>query len=313
MKVRNIQISIITFVIFLTTFIFSLLVAPYHINGDQEHYTVAYFAVKILSIIEAWERYNSIIYTGEPIHFLLIWAFSSLGIDKNLIMAISNSILAILFAKFLLRKNFQLLFVILIILTNYYIFTMFFTLERTKFAFIFFLIAILYKKRSMLLLSIFTHSIILFPIFAYLSSKYINIRKIINLNTIVISKSLLSIFKIIGFVLLCLFVFYYLGNHLIGKFNSYAFFNFEIYQILIIFILTLLTTTNKQQVFIFFTFIIISIIILGGDRLNMLGYFSFLYFGNNKSLLFKQILSFLIIYFFIKSILYINMIITIGG
>ncbi len=313
MKTRDLQIYLLIFIITLTSFILTLVVAPYHINGDQEHYTKAYYAVKNLPIVEAWELYIGIIYTGEPIHFVLIWIFSSLGFEKDVIMAIFNSILAFLFAKFLIKKKFQLLFIILITVSNYYMLTMFFTLERTKFAFIFFLMSILYKKRSLLILSIFTHSLMLFPLIAYLSGKYINFKYFFNIEKIVIKKSFLSFFKFIGFVIVCLFIYNFLGNHLVGKFNSYAFFNFEIYQILLIFILTLLTTIHKTQVLIFFVFIIISIIILGGDRLNMLGYFSFLYFGNNKSLLFKQILSLLIFYFFIKSILYINMIITIGG
>ncbi len=263
--------------------------------------------------MEAWGVYRGIIYTGEPIHFVLIWMFSSLGIEKNTIMAISNSILAILFAKYLYKKNFHIFLVGIVLITNYYLLTMFFTLERTKFAFIFFLIALLYKKKSVLLISVFTHSIMLFPIFAYLSSKYVNLKRIVSSNIVKQSKTSISKYKILGFIMLCLIVYFYLGEHLVSKFNSYAFIDFEIYQILIIFIFTLLTTSYKSEVFIFFIFILISIIILGGDRLNMLGYFSFLHFGNVKSRLFNKLILILILYYLIKSILYINMIITIGG
>jgi hypothetical protein len=304
---------IITIVILLTTFIFTLYIAPYHIYGDQEHYTEAYNSIKNLSLLDAWNTYTSVIYTGEPIHFFITWVTSSLGIDKNVIMGISNSILAVLYAKYLYNKNFNLLLICLIFISNYYLLTMFFTLERTKFAFIFFLLGLLYRSKIFIFISVFTHSIMLFPIFANLTSKYLNFKKTLKSPLTNQSKSKNNRIKTLGLFLVLYLIYFYLGQHLLSKFNSYAFNGFEIYQILIIFLLSYITAISKSEVLVFFFVIIVSIVILGGDRLNMLGYFAFLHFGDLKKPLFTKITFLLILYYLIKSIIYINMIITIGG
>jgi hypothetical protein len=190
---------------------------------------------------------------------------------------------------------------------------MFFTLERTKFAFILFFIALLNKRKIVFLISIFTHSIMLFPIFAYLTSKYISTINILKKNIVQKNNKLKNTFNLLAFILTCIFVYFYLGEHLNSKFNSYAFIDFEIYQILIISFFSYITATYKSEALIFFLIIIISIVVLGGDRLNMLGYFAFLHFGNIKNPLFKNITLLLMIYYLIKSVVYINMIITTGG
>ena len=228
-------------------------------------------------------------------------------------MGFSNSILALVFTIYLYKKNYSLIFAFLILVTNYYLLTMFFTLERTKFAFLFFLIALINKRKIFLLIAVFSHSIILFPIFANLAGKYISEINNSKYKEFRKQDTRNKIIKLFSFVIISFFVYYYLGEHLVSKFNSYAFVSFEIYQILIIFFFSYITTSNKIEVSVFFLFIIISILILGGDRLNMLGYFAFLHYGNIKNPLFKKITILLILYYFVKSVLYINMIITKGG
>lgn len=313
LSLQKIKFYLLSLGILIITFILSIYVAPFHIYGDQEHYTEAYYSIKGLPIGEAWLVYKNIIYTSEPVHFFIVWLFSSSGIGKNLIMAIFNCLLAFLFIKFLFKKHYNLALIFLIYFSNYYLFTMFFTLERTKFAFIFLLISLLTNKKIFLFLAVFTHSIMLFPIFAFLSSKYLNFISInkYSLNSTVDKNN--SNIKIIGFILFCFLIYFYLGEHLISKFNSYAFIDFEIYQIFIIFLLAIISVSNKSEVFIFYFFIMVSIMILGGDRLNMLGYFAFLYYRETNSPRYKYLILILISYFFIKSILYLNMIITTGG
>lgn len=310
---QKIKFYILLLGILIITFILSIYVSPFHIHGDQEHYTEAYYSINNLPITEGWLVYKNIIYTSEPIHFFIVWLFSSLGFEKNVIMAFFNCLLAILFAKFLLKKKYNILLIFLIYFSNYYLFTMFFTLERTKFAFIFLLAALLTNKKIFLLLSVFTHSIMLFPIFGFLSSKYLNFISINKNNLLSNADKATSKIKIAGFILFCSLIYVYLGDHLISKFNSYAFIGFEIYQIIIIFFLTIISASNKSEVFIFYFFIMISIIILGGDRLNMLGYFAFLYYRDSPLSRYKYLIFIPISYFFIKTILYLNMIITTGG
>ncbi len=313
MIVSNIQFKVFIAFIFFITFIFSLYLSPFHIYGDQEHYNEAYYAVRSESFTDAWLKYTSIIYTGEPIHFSIIWFFSSLGLDKNLVMSFSNSLLAILYSKYLFDKKFSILLIALILISNYYLLTMFFTLERTKFAFIFFLLGLIYRNRFFYLVSVFTHSLMLFPLISYIVCKLFNFNNLVNSRHMKRISSKSTKLGILGLLFLGIFLYYFLGDHLVSKFNSYAFINFEIYQILIIFLFSLKTALNRNEVFVFFTIIIISIIILGGDRLNMVGYFAFLHFGDLRKLLFKQLILLLVCFYFIKSLIYVNMIITIGG
>ena len=73
--------------------------APYYFGGDQYHYSRIYDAVKNLSLLEAYASYNAQIVSREIGHFVVIWVTSGLGIEKNLVMALANSILAYFMMK----------------------------------------------------------------------------------------------------------------------------------------------------------------------------------------------------------------------
>ena len=73
-------------------FLFSLYVAPFHRNGDQAHYLAAYEEMRGLNLNDGLMVYQSYLFTEEPIHFLISWFFSNVGMSKNItILAIGYS------------------------------------------------------------------------------------------------------------------------------------------------------------------------------------------------------------------------------
>ena len=137
--------TLLLFLIGFATFIFSIFLAPFHVNGDQIHYSAAYEAMEGLNLNDGLIVYQSHIFTNEPVHFFVSWFFANVGMSKNVTMTTFNSILVILFAKILLIRKYPK-WLILILIFNSYLMVLFFTLERNKLAFIFIFALILYRK-----------------------------------------------------------------------------------------------------------------------------------------------------------------------
>ena len=115
-----------------------------------------------------------------------------------------------------------------------------------------------------------------------------------------------------GFIsfLICIAVLKLLGPHVIYKFKAYLVMYegiriFEIWKLAIFYIVTWLTCSNKNNVFFYFFSLMILAILVGDSRINMLGYFGFLYFANFKDRNFMYIIFPFILYFFFKSCYYI--------
>jgi hypothetical protein len=301
--------------VFILTYAFTIILAPYHFGGDQEHYVNAYNSIRGLALLDAYEVYPTIIHTVEPIHFFIIWIFSSIGIEKNHVMAVANSLLAILFYIVLRKKGNTIPIAIILLFSSYYIMTMFFTLERTKFAFIFFFLYLLNRKIVFLILSIFSHTLILIPIGCHFISRYLTKQQLVK-----DFKSSIPVYcvKIIGVVTLIFLIYEYFGTHLGDKFSAY--YNekqsqdaIDGWQISIMLIMTLLTTKDKIKPGIYFILLIILASLIGGARVNMLSYFGFLFYSNSNTSLYKFFSVILAMYFSFKCIIYGSVIINLGG
>ncbi len=315
---RHLIFGIFIWLMAVSTFAFSYFFAPYHHGGDQEHYIKAYEAMASLSFFNAFDEYPKIIHTAEPVHFLIIWTLSSFGLDKNIVMAFANSILVILFIKFLKKKGASLLMIVWITFSSYYLLTMFFTLERTKFAFIFILFYFLTKNFWWLAIASITHSLTLIPIVTTIAGKILFIRN----NKI--SKSsyktkFVFLSKIIVIIFFTFLIYDFLGTHLYNKFFTYYYENlihqnfFDGLPLIMLCIITLITSANKRIVILFFMVLLILTILISGSRINMIGYFGFLYFSNIKHHTFKFSILLIGCYLFYKSLIYLNNIYYFGG
>lgn len=303
--------------IFVLTFILSFIIAPFHVEGDQVHYSKAYEAIAGLDLVNGLSVYQTIIFTVEPVHFFIIWLFSSLGVEKNLLMATANALLAVLFAKFLRKKGASLLMVIWITFSCYYLHTLFFTLERTKFSFIFMLAYLLYKQRIWILASVFTHTLTLIPTTVNIFSQKLSRLKS-NLPRDISKTSLPKMSKIIIAVAFLLLLYNVFSIHIFYKVSAYYNENLgnnylEGWASLFLCGATLMSARDKRITLLFFLSLFVLSTLIGSSRINMIGYFAFLYFSNFQHQAFKLGSVVLGLYLQYKSFIYILNIYYNGG
>lgn len=127
--------TIVSALIFISTYIFSIWILRYYVGGDQRYYSALYDYLRYIpfhAILET--QYN---YTGsrEPLYGVLMWIFSGI-FEKNTAISFVNSILMSTVSYWLIKKRVNILFFILII-TNYYILVLLTSAERLKFAYLF--------------------------------------------------------------------------------------------------------------------------------------------------------------------------------
>lgn len=269
----------------LLVFIYSLYVGPFATGGDQTAYREIYEQIGKLSFEEAIRFYFHSINSKELVHFGFSFIFSSNGIDKDVFIAISNGFLAYVSAAVLLKFNASKIIVVVIILTSFYFNVLYFSAERLKFGFIFFMLSILFWDRKLLFYifsftSLFAHAQMAINYLAALFSLLMKQFKRILLS----GKISTHIFIIILTLLIFGFLvdrYSELGSHTILKFNAYhkEIELFDIAKILVIMCLAVFYSKNSWEAFFTFVPLVVLVSFLGSDRILMVGYFLFLYYG----------------------------------
>jgi len=222
----------------------------------------------------------------EVVHFFLSWLATNQGIDKDLFIAFSNAVLAFAAVGLMRKMKVSVWIMAVLLLTNFYFYVLYFAGERLKFGFVFLFLSLLYMKRFYIfaLLSIFSHVqvIILYGsiLFKVLFRQTVNrIIKLFSKGKIK-KKSLI----IISLLPIILFLIYSaLSGHLESKFQHYHGIAghgvADLVRIFAFFILTLWYAKNKEEVTLIFIPLFISVYLIGGERINMMGYFVFLYYA----------------------------------
>lgn len=131
-----ISLSIAILVFFLSYFL-----SPYYFAGDQFFYRKAYTIMSGLSFWDARALYQTQIGVREWGHFILMWAASSLEINKDLFNSFLNAIIAAKIAQIFLEKNVSAISILALVATNFYLYVLYFAAERMKVGFLFFLYA----------------------------------------------------------------------------------------------------------------------------------------------------------------------------
>lgn len=263
------------FFIFCFTFAISLFFTPYHVAGDQVHYNKLYDGVRGLNLIDGYYFYISNIDSKEFFHFLWIWVFTNVGFSKIFIMSLLNSWVACLMFSFFKRTGASLALVFIFVISNYYMYAMFFTLEKLKFSVLFLLLAaycIKSPKKQVLfvIVSMLTHfqMIILFSMYWFSRQK---IKFIFHSSW---RKAFLLFVTLCGFFLF----WHFLGDQILRKINYY----YEFYsgnrlvgllKLLVLFLITFVYSGYKKSVILFYIPFAFVVFFLGGDRLMMAAYF----------------------------------------
>lgn len=259
----------------------SFLILPYYIKGDQEYYRAFYSALDGMSLLNGLKYYRFSLSSEEPIYFLLSWFLSNNQVDKDLFISISNIILAVGSYKVLINLGSRPFIAYLITSYNFYFLVFYFAAERLKFALIFFSLFVLVKKWRFLyaLLSVLSHSqiLILYVTFFATHFKSFFYDTFIRLKLPYRYLWLFIIVISISSIMLSL-----LSGHISNKIESYISYDrslTEIMKALAFFGMSIYYSKNKIDPIYSFVPLIILVLLLGGERINFIGYLLFLYYS----------------------------------
>ena len=279
--------AVILFCASLGIFLFSLFFAPFYYAGDQIAYTNAYNSAFGQNLVDGLLVYASSVSTIEPIHYLIVWTASKLGLEKNFVMAIANSILAYLIIRVLLQWRVSVYVALAVIFTNFYVLVLYFTAERLKFGFIFLMLSLLYSRQRKLsvafaITAVIAHSQqILIYASTLFSSVMASVSSSLKTGTFCLKKLLLLTTTII---LVALPVFYFMGEHITDKFQYYnadaqenSF--FRLWKTSIFFLLTLQYSTARLKIISTFSILLLAAALIGPDRVNMIAYCFFMFYA----------------------------------
>lgn len=294
-------------------FIYSLYVGQFATEGDQIHYRAIYEQIGKLPFQEAISFYFLNIDSKEIVHLCLSFIFSSIGTNKDLFIAISNGVLAYVSVAVLLQYNASKIIIVAIIFTSFYFNVLYFSAERLKFGYIFLMLSILFKDKKYIFYFVSFTSVLSHVQMAinYLAVLFYFLMKQVN-RILKTGKTSSNVFVIIFIVLICLVL---MGPHMINKFHSHhkEMQLLGILKILSFMCLAVWYSKNRSMAFFTFAPLVLFVSLLGSDRIVMISYFLFLYYGlqNNRGLNLGVIST--TIYFSLKSIGYVNNLIYNGN
>ena len=265
----------------LLVFLLSLLILPFCTGGDQSVYRKVYGALSDFSLTQGFSFYSKNLSSKEFVHYFLSWVASHF-IGKDLFIAFSNAILAYAAMSLFLRWKASITIAFLLLLTNFYFLVLYFAADRLKFGFIFLALSMVYIdqfKRFYVfaILALFSHVSV---VIVYVSALFnVFVGRILKLfRTAKVFKSDLLVIPFLFLPLLLV------KNQIISKFMIFhQFFRgeglAEFGRILAFLLLTLLYSKKKSETIILFVPIVIAVFLVGGMRINLFGYFVFLYYG----------------------------------
>lgn len=275
----------------LAVFLFSFMVSPFYIGGDQLYYIDVYEVIHGMPLNEAFVYYNLNLSSYEPIHFILYWVFGGF-LDKHFLMSLFNAFFVYYASRLMLRIGARPLIVLLVIFLSYYPHVLFFSAERLKIAFFFFFISFWYMLEGRRFLLYF------YAIFSVLT----HVQLIISWASILFLYLLKSIKPLLYFrvkkniiflMVVSIPIFFLMIDHMIYKAGYYfnGFDSIDLLKFLIIYFLALFYSggssgvSSKSLIIVtalFFPLFIVTII-MGSSRTLFFGYFIFLYFALQKN------------------------------
>lgn len=310
MKKNYIYILITIIIIYIV----SLSLLNSYTKGDQTSYRIYYERINGAKMYEIQEIARTTIGSYEPFSWILFWAASNLNIEKNVFVSFLNIILLLGIILFL-QKYQPAWYIYPLFITNFYVVVMMTSAERLKVAYIILILSFYVKskwKYIMLLLSPFAHlQSIIFIITTYISSISTQLKKIITNKTItkrIASISFILIFLFLGIVTL-------LQDGIVNKYNSYSTDRLRITELINIFILlsiSLYVIRDKFLVIITSIPLIIAILLVGGQRVNMIAVTIYLglFVINRKTS--HPLVLLLLFYFSLKTIPFVQNIYTLN-
>jgi len=295
----------------LIVFALSLLISPHYMLGDQEIYRRFFEILPTLSFADGFIHYSQTLTSIEPGYYTISWIFSRF-LEKDLFISILNAILAFYSMQLLIRWRASIYVAASIVLTNFYFYVLFFAAERLKVSFIFLTMALAHVNGSKFYffsaLSAISHIQILIVymmlLFREFSIEFIRI----------ITSGKIKKYFLIGLIAFFLTL-VVMSGQIIEKLSAYVVIGFDIqsvYKLLVFYFMTLVYSRNRSDVTILFIPLFIAALMIGDERINMFGYFVFLYYAIPINKGFNMGVVLTSAYFFYKTIIFVHNIIVSG-
>ncbi|MFC2993564.1 hypothetical protein [Halomonas tibetensis] len=255
-------------------FVSSMFLVSNYIYGDQISYQAFYKVLSTASYRDVMSVARDYLSSGEPVSAYFLWVGAKLGIDKNIYISFLNTAMLIFLTIFLLRYKVKG-FVIALLLTNVYVIVLMTGAERLKISYIFlFLAALSHSNRRMFFvgLSPLAHfqSLIILPSLAIYSFHNYFSRFVSNLK--VDKKILYGVFLV--FLASFIFVAFFI-DPLLSKASAYMRGDvrfLSLFQISLLFASILPLALNKIKWMLIFLYFSSTVLLLGGERINMIAF-----------------------------------------
>lgn len=312
MKISNVKISLLV----LTPFLFgcSYFLISNYLYGDQIVYRMLYDVLRSASFSEILLLSKAYVSGGEPIPATLLWVGASLGLEKDFYISLFNTALMISLLYFL-RINRATIFVVFLVMTNYYLLVLMTGAERLKFAYLILLLAANLKgKCRVLLLALgplahFQSAILLVGIGAGHASDAV---KALFKRGVILKKHFF--FTILLFLMAAILASFF-GGGVLAKAAIYMRLSeglSELFEVFILLGVALAVSKDRLRVFLALIPMIAAVFLLGGDRVNMMAFSVVFYFLALERRLSSPPFLLLLAYFSYKSIGFVSKVMVYG-
>jgi hypothetical protein len=260
-------------------FIFSIILYPYYIYGDQRYYREFYEVVSEMEWSAGYLYYQNILGTVEPGYFLVVKIFSPI-VTKDFLMSSVNGGLAYSLTYWAQKHRVSWL-VVASLAPNFYLMVLFFGAERLKLAMLFLLFAVNSSGASLRIwtsLAFVTHVQTIL-----LGINWLLIRIQPALKALFVGRLKKSSWKILVLLTGLAFLLIPMMGYIFSKYDAYSSRSGGASEALkpIAFLLLTLwyARAEKMTAFSMHLPIIIGAFAIGGERLVIFSYFVFLNFA----------------------------------
>tara|TARA_B110000438_G_C15761922_1_gene627728 strand:+ start:353 stop:1318 length:966 start_codon:yes stop_codon:yes gene_type:complete len=254
-------------------FILSLVILPYYTEGDQGVYREVYKYLPEFDLLDGFIFYTLNLSSSELTHFLLAW-LASPYLNHDMFIAIFNVVFAYAVLSLFQKWGASFPISVTILFTNYYLLVLYFPAERLKFGFLFLALSLINtnsKKFFIFLFFAFISHIqtIIFYICLFFSYLVKTLR----------SKKLPKLIFVLPLILAI--PLYLMSDQLLLKFLAYASAGGieGLWKLAVFFLLSIYYSKDKVETTSLFLPLFFAVFLLGGERVNLFGYFLFLYYG----------------------------------
>jgi hypothetical protein len=297
--------KLIIFFTGLIIFFVSLYLLGNYTEGDYIDYTNAYEAIYGKSYLPALFSYTGLIGSSEPIHFTISWIASNLGLSRIYFISSVNALLVIAFLILGKKINSSLFVLVIIALSNLYFFALFTELERLKFAFFFFFIAIYFLENKKLFYFFSILTVLSHLQFLVIYGGFLLVYSLKQLKNIVINYRIEI--KVFFIFLVAFIILFAMSDQLIAKL-SYYYKELNYLHLLKaspFILLIMFYAKDKTESLVFITPLFVMILLVGGNRLNIFAYFIFLFHALQKDKGINLAILVTTLYYFSTSIIFI--------